>query len=921
LVIGPAGGARGTYLKEMFEYKPRRPHNWGADEPVVTALARIERGSDEERAAKATRRLAACGLSSVPSWMRPYGCLSNGEAARADVAAALAVHENNKEQYRVINDFACVVNRDAAMSMACAIGKYARRAGLKGLVLATAHEACANWLQPDWVYDVAADKTLVRPGPAARPKITFECDWSGCWTKGWTTPKEEDRRGMRNTDLVREVASTYALAPDAIERIVLGDGALPKPVTTRVRMNVVAVKASQAFDFEFDGNSTFTPPDFPRTKLGQDWGIGVVHGPSGSGKTTVLRQLFGGADGKVATAVPDWNEDIPVLAAFTDKFFHGDPIGRLNACALSGEERRTRISRLSACARARAQVAWLLADDVVLDEFTSLAPRRLAWEVARGVSEYVQNNGLKRVVVASVHEDVVAHLKPRWLFPTAVVSPCWKLIGNSKGGDKFGAAGDARYGCLALLHDVAAPRSPPTADRDLFAPPEITLQLARAPYYHYTTFEKHHYLQASTFSKGACCFEVCWNGRPVGFHATIPHFGLAGAGKGTSGAVREHRVVVLPDFQGIGLGWMMSEVMGERNVRFGRRFTSLTMHYTFGAGRDRSERWRPCPRNHEADKHEAVHDLVRRELQAAGTWVPKERDRLRYQYRHEYVGEGAVRAEYLKKASRNIPKHTCKGKGCGHCVSNYDVVRLRLAAKLSKRELEGTLWGSPRAAPLGTPAPTTVERKKREPRALTEKLEAVTVVGGRIALVDGLSPAERTAAQRKEDKAQKKSTAVAGAAKKPKAPGAKKRKAPAKSAAKRRKPRYEDDDDDEAFTASAPARASGTRGRSARATAPRGSLCEASDDEDDDELVELDEPAAAPAPPPPKRERTAPQKEFRKGQRVDAKFGRWYRATVDEVIRDAAGKITKYEIRWSNGDSNPIARGNVREPVAGTEVG
>jgi len=39
------------------------------------------------------------------------------------------------------------------------------------------------------------------------------------------------------------------------------------------------------------------------------------------------------------------------------------------------------------------------------------------------------------------------------------------------------------------------------------------------------------------------------------------------------------------------------------------------------------------------------------------------------------------------------------------------------------------------------------------------------------------------------------------------------------------------------------------------------------------------------------------------------------------VIRDAAGKITKYEIRWSNGDSNPIARGNVREPVAGTEVG
>ena len=95
---------------------------------------------------------------------------------------------------------------------------------------------------------------------------------------------------------------------------------------------------------------------------------------------------------------------------------------------------------------------------------------------------------------------------------------------------------------------------------------------------------------------------------------------------------------------------------------------------------------------------------------------------------------------------------------------------------------------------------------------------------------------------------------------------------------------------------------------------------EASDDEDF-ELVDVDEPAPAPPPPPPKRARTAPQQEFKKGDRVDAKFGRWYLATVDEVIRDAAGKITKYEIKWSNGDSNRIARGNVRAPVDGTEEG
>ena len=134
-------------------------------------------------------------------------------------------------------------------------------------------------------------------------------------------------------------------------------------------------------------------------------GLGVVPGPSGSGKTTVLRQLFGGATGKVATAVPDWNNTHVVSAAFKKNFGAGDACARLDACALAEEERAMRFSELSACARARAQVAWLLADHAVLDEFTSLAPRSLAWEVARGVSEYVRNNGLKHVVVASVHEN------------------------------------------------------------------------------------------------------------------------------------------------------------------------------------------------------------------------------------------------------------------------------------------------------------------------------------------------------------------------------------------------------------------------------------------------------------------------------------------------------------------------------------
>ena len=157
----------------------------------------------------------------------------------------------------MINDFACVVNRDAAMSMACAIGKYARRERLTGLVLATAHEDCCAYLQPDWILDSTTGAMTRRPGPARSPVVTWECDWSGCpMSTNWKTPPPAERRGTRNTDLVREISNTYDVAPEAIERIVLGDGALPDAVATSVTMDRVAELASQAFDFDFYGGST-----------------------------------------------------------------------------------------------------------------------------------------------------------------------------------------------------------------------------------------------------------------------------------------------------------------------------------------------------------------------------------------------------------------------------------------------------------------------------------------------------------------------------------------------------------------------------------------------------------------------------------------------------------------------------------------
>jgi hypothetical protein len=58
------------------------------------------------------------------------------------------------------------------------------------------------------------------------------------------------------------------------------------------------------------------------------------------------------------------------------------------------------------------------------------------------------------------------------------------------------------------------------------------------------------------------------------------------------------------------------------------------------------------------------------------------------------------------------------------------------------------------------------------------------------------------------------------------------------------------------------------------------------------------------------------------GADVDALFGaRWFHGTVDALVKNGAGKLTSYEIRWSNDDCNRIAPSKVRAHERGTPDG
>lgn len=96
----------------------------------------------------ACRVLASVGLSSVPSWLKPYGVLSNGEKFRADMAMKLS--KDNRE-VTFIDEFTSVVNRDVAKAVSVAVRKYIQRTNKK-VIFSSCHDDIIPWLQPDWTF-------------------------------------------------------------------------------------------------------------------------------------------------------------------------------------------------------------------------------------------------------------------------------------------------------------------------------------------------------------------------------------------------------------------------------------------------------------------------------------------------------------------------------------------------------------------------------------------------------------------------------------------------------------------------------------------------------------------------------------------------------------------------------------------------
>jgi len=108
------------------------------------------------------------GFNTIPSYLRPYSVLSNGERFRVEVARRLLSSINPI----CVDEFTSVVDRQVAQFGCHAIQKYIRGYEHKQFIAASCHYDIINWLQPDWILEPGNPCRFTWRSLQPRPSIT-----------------------------------------------------------------------------------------------------------------------------------------------------------------------------------------------------------------------------------------------------------------------------------------------------------------------------------------------------------------------------------------------------------------------------------------------------------------------------------------------------------------------------------------------------------------------------------------------------------------------------------------------------------------------------------------------------------------------------------------------------------------------------
>ena len=293
------------------------------------------------------------------------------------------------------------------------------------------------------------------------------------------------------------------------------------------------------------------------------WNIGLIVGPSGSGKSVCAKSLW-----PIESAYAlDW--DAPTLIdCFDSGIGIADVTAALSSVGFSTIPAWLRpYSVLSNGERFRAEIARRLIEQpgvIVIDEFTSVVDRQVATVACHAVQKFVRKRN-RQLVAVTCHGDVIDWLQPDWVFEPAERAFRW---------------------------------------RSLQRRPAIQVELARIPYEAWYLFAPYHYMSAK-LNKAARCFGLWANGELASFAAVLhrPHPKAKNI-KGLS------RLVTLPDWQGLGFAFVLTETLGAAYKTMGFRYRNYPAHPVFVRA-FRADKWR-CDKmagtyGHNIDKHRSTY--------------------------------------------------------------------------------------------------------------------------------------------------------------------------------------------------------------------------------------------------------------------------------------------------------------------------
>jgi len=280
----------------------------------------------------------------------------------------------------------------------------------------------------------------------------------------------------------------------------------------------------EAFDIQNnEQTSVKIPINFSDCKTFK-WNIGVIYGGSGTGKTTLLKEF-----GTLNKCV--FSNEKPLISNF-DWLEPNEATMLLSSMGLSSVPTWLRpFHTLSNGEQYRAELAYKVGnakenETILIDEYTSVVDRDVAKAMSNALQKFIRRNN-KKIILASCHFDIMEWLLPDWTY-----SPL-------KG----------RVEKPSLLRQSR---------------PKIKLQIFRCRYATWKIFKQHHYI-SEDLNPAAKCFLVTWNDRPVAFFAFLP------MPSGTiQNAWRGSRSVVLPDYQGLGIGYACSKYLHSLFVKTGK---------------------------------------------------------------------------------------------------------------------------------------------------------------------------------------------------------------------------------------------------------------------------------------------------------------------------------------------------------------